>query len=335
MGLNIKDLPLDSCYISPYNVRSDPGDLTELIASIRDLGVLEPILVRQMGKQYQVIAGRRRLEAARSLGLPTIPASVLDVDDLPAIIISLIENIQRKDLTLEERVETYQTLQQLDPEFRNLHRLAEVVTVSHQKLSQDFQAYAVLRKLQPRGFTLASHLPRSAVERQQGTALPQYHLVLLHQAMATLTEAGVDPEEVDEKLAELAGLIAPLSQDRAEELIKQVKEQPESLDAPDNQPVDEPIFQQKHSASQSFAASRHRSKPARQQDEGASIAPREEPASEDAVGCVMCEHCGHHLTLLHLSDGTHQVKQQHPGETQQNGAGGVAEEQNGESPRKR
>ena len=119
MGLDIKEIPLDICYISPYNVRKDPGDLTELIDSIRDRGVLEPILVRQRGEEYQVIAGRRRLEAARIVGLQTIPASVLEVTDLQLILTSLIENIQRKDLTLAERVETYQALRLCDAEYQS------------------------------------------------------------------------------------------------------------------------------------------------------------------------------------------------------------------------
>jgi ParB/RepB/Spo0J family partition protein len=184
MTPEFKELELDSLYISPRNVRSDTGDLTELIDSIRDMGVLEPILVRQKGDEYEVIAGRRRLEAARIIGLPTIPASVLDVTDLQAIIISLIENIQRKDLTLAERVQTYQTLQQLDPDYRSQRSLAKAIRVSHRKISEDFQVYEIALKLQPYGIRVESDFPLSAPERQEGLVLPEYHAVLLHQAMA-------------------------------------------------------------------------------------------------------------------------------------------------------
>jgi ParB/RepB/Spo0J family partition protein len=229
MSPEFKELELDSLYISPLNVRRDPGDLAELIDSIRDMGVLEPILVRQKGEMYEVIAGRRRLEAARRIGLQTIPASVLEVTDLQAIIISLIENVQRKDLTLVERVQTYHVLQQLAPEYNNLDTLAEALSLSnkktsHQKISQDFQIYAVLRKLQPHGFTLASHLPPSALERQEGKALPEYHAVLIHQAMSALVEKGsVTEADADEKMVELATLIVPLSQDMAKRVIEAVK----------------------------------------------------------------------------------------------------------------
>jgi ParB/RepB/Spo0J family partition protein len=234
MGLDIRELVVESLSISDYNIRKDVGDLTGLISSITDVGVLEPILVRQKGEQYEVLAGSRRLQAARSAGHTTIPAIVHEITDLQAILVSLIENIHRKDLTLEERVETYQALQRLEPEYRNLHSLSRALSLndqklSHQKITQDFQTYEVLRKLQPRGFTLASHLPPSAAERQEGTALPQYHAVILHQAMSSLTEAGTVPEEdADEKLAELARLIAPMSQVEAKALIDALKagEQP-------------------------------------------------------------------------------------------------------------
>jgi ParB family chromosome partitioning protein len=195
MDLDIKEIPLNILYISPRNVRSDSGDLTELIASIRDMGVLEPILVRQTGEEYEVIAGRRRLEAARSIGLQTIPASVLDVTDLQAIIISLIENVQRKDLTLVERVETYQLLRQLDAEYQNHHNLAKATGFSHQRISQDFQADAIRLKLEPHGIKVASHLTTSAVERQQGRLLAEYHAVLLHQAMTYFRDAGTIPRK--------------------------------------------------------------------------------------------------------------------------------------------
>jgi ParB/RepB/Spo0J family partition protein len=294
MGLDIKEIPLDTCYISPRNVRQDSGDLTELIDSIRDMGVLEPILVRQKEEEYEVIAGRRRLEAARSIGLQTIPASVLDVTDLQAIIVSLIENVQRQDLTLAERVQTYQLLQQLEPEYRNLHRLAEVVAVSHQKISQDFQVYEVLRKLQPYDFTLASHLPPSAVERQQGTALPEYHAVLIHQAMVSSVEKGAIPEEdADEKMVELARLIAPLSQETAKELIQQVKDRPESLDMPASQQEGEPIIHLEQPPSHSHGAS----------SRGKTASKRGQ-----AGGLVTCAHCNQALSLVHRSNGTHRIK---------------------------
>ena len=78
----------------------DPVALAELSASIREHGVLQPILVRPRGNnEYQLIAGERRWRASKAAGLATIPALVEDIDDDTALEISIIENLQREDLS--------------------------------------------------------------------------------------------------------------------------------------------------------------------------------------------------------------------------------------------
>jgi ParB family chromosome partitioning protein len=86
MGLVLRDIDLEKVYISPLNVRKDPGDLSEITDSVKDVGVLEPILVRQRGDMAEVIAGSRRVKAARQAGHMTIPAIVIEVTDLEAIL---------------------------------------------------------------------------------------------------------------------------------------------------------------------------------------------------------------------------------------------------------
>ncbi len=78
----------------------EPGALAELSLSIREHGVLQPILVRPRGdNEYQLIAGERRWRASKAAGLATIPALVEDIDDDTALEISIIENLQREDLS--------------------------------------------------------------------------------------------------------------------------------------------------------------------------------------------------------------------------------------------
>ena len=77
-----------------------PRRLDELAASIREHGVLQPILVRPLGNnEFQLIAGERRWRASRAAGLQTIPALVEDIDDDTALEIAIIENLQREDLS--------------------------------------------------------------------------------------------------------------------------------------------------------------------------------------------------------------------------------------------
>ena len=101
-------MPLDRIEPNPQNPRLafDEGTLAELAASIREHGVLQPILVRPIDEnRFQLIAGERRWRATKIAGLPTIPALVEDIDDSTALEISIIENLQREDISpLDEAV---------------------------------------------------------------------------------------------------------------------------------------------------------------------------------------------------------------------------------------
>ncbi|MBI1761583.1 MAG: ParB/RepB/Spo0J family partition protein [Acidobacteria bacterium] len=105
-------IPIDRLEPNPQQPRIEFGDLEELIASIREKGVLEPLLVRpsQVGGRFMIISGERRFRAAREVGLTELPCIEMDVDDRAVAEIALIENLQRKDLTAFEEAEGLQVL---------------------------------------------------------------------------------------------------------------------------------------------------------------------------------------------------------------------------------
>ncbi len=105
-------LPLDSIAPNPFQPRKEfePGALAELEGSIREHGVLQPIVVRPSGASFQVVAGERRLRAARNVGLPAIPAVVRSVSDGQMLALALVENIQREDLNSIETARAYRDL---------------------------------------------------------------------------------------------------------------------------------------------------------------------------------------------------------------------------------
>ncbi len=106
-------LPLQFIEPNAEQPRTQLGNIEELASSVREKGVLEPILVRHIGpNRYQIISGERRYRAATMAGLDEIPAIELDVDDREQLEIALIENIQRKDLTPFEEAEGLLILQQ-------------------------------------------------------------------------------------------------------------------------------------------------------------------------------------------------------------------------------
>lgn len=107
----------------------DEGGLADLTASIRDKGVLEPIIVRKAADGYELVAGERRTRAAQMAGLTEIPAIVTDIDDREALEVSIMENLQREDLNAVEETDAVLTLLELSLDLSRtqvLHLLQEM-----------------------------------------------------------------------------------------------------------------------------------------------------------------------------------------------------------------
>jgi ParB family chromosome partitioning protein len=109
----IRMIPLDRIEPNPRQPRSELGDIQELMDSIKAKGVLEPIIVRPKGEKFEIIAGERRFVASQKLGLKEIPCIEMVVGDQEAMEISLIENLQRKDLNIFEEADGLKALMSL------------------------------------------------------------------------------------------------------------------------------------------------------------------------------------------------------------------------------
>jgi ParB family chromosome partitioning protein len=119
----VRDIPLEKIVPNPAQPRMTwhEDTLAELGASIREHGVLQPILVRPAGEEYEIIAGERRWRASKLAGKETIPAIVERFDDATALEIALIENLQREDLSpLDEAVIYKKMTGELGYSIRNL-----------------------------------------------------------------------------------------------------------------------------------------------------------------------------------------------------------------------
>lgn len=120
----LTSLPIDSIRPGKYQPRSfmDEGALDELAASIRSQGVIQPLVVREIGfGDYELIAGERRWRASRKAGLSEVPAVIKSVPDEAALAMALIENIQRQEL---DPIEEAQGLKRLIDEFGLTHEAA-------------------------------------------------------------------------------------------------------------------------------------------------------------------------------------------------------------------
>jgi ParB family chromosome partitioning protein len=105
-------VPIDLIDPNPDQPRQVMGDLSELMASIAEKGVIEPLIVRQRNDRFQIIAGERRYHSAVQVGLRELPVVIRDVDDAEVTELALVENLQRKDLTAFEEAEALQQLAQ-------------------------------------------------------------------------------------------------------------------------------------------------------------------------------------------------------------------------------
>lgn len=107
-----RKVPIDQIDPNPKQPRKnfDADAIDELASSIREHGVLEPVIVRPLAGRYELVVGERRWRAARLAGLTEIPAIVRTLSDVEALELALIENIQREDLSPLEEAETYRRL---------------------------------------------------------------------------------------------------------------------------------------------------------------------------------------------------------------------------------
>src|SRR5690606_6690476 len=109
---SIENIRLKSIKVNPYQPRKifDENAIQELSESIKEHGILQPIIVRKVGTIYEIVVGERRFRAAKMAGLVEIPAVVRQLTDEESMEMAILENLQREDLTPIEEAEAYQKL---------------------------------------------------------------------------------------------------------------------------------------------------------------------------------------------------------------------------------
>jgi len=111
-GAGVSEIDLSLIDSNPYQPRKDFSEdkLAELASSIKEHGVLQPVIVRRAGPRFHVIAGERRIRASRMAGLKQVPAIIKEADDSEMMQIAVIENVQRQDLNPVEEASAYRKL---------------------------------------------------------------------------------------------------------------------------------------------------------------------------------------------------------------------------------
>ena len=141
-------LPITSIVTNPDQPRKsfDETQLSELSDSIKQNGVLQPILVRKKGDKYEIVAGERRYQASKLAGLKEIPAIVREIDDAEVFQLALIENLQRSDLTPIEEARGYRQL--LDTKGLTQEGLAKILSKSRSAIANTLRLMDLPQEVQ-------------------------------------------------------------------------------------------------------------------------------------------------------------------------------------------
>jgi ParB/RepB/Spo0J family partition protein len=224
----VAEIPITKLFVGKINVRSVAGDITELTKSIEESGVLQPIVVRPDKDRFEIIVGSRRFAAAKAAGLKTMPAVIREMSDSEAIASSLIENIQRGNLSDEEEIEAMYRLMKLDEErYGSQRKIAKGLGLSQSTIERKFTAYGLVQKLRARGEKVTLIGSPTAVERATGEVIPIEHAEMIERAFKTEEVQKLPKQEQEQKQIELVKTIIPLNRYDARKLVDRFKMFPE------------------------------------------------------------------------------------------------------------
>jgi len=224
----MSEIELEKLFVGKCNVRKDIGDIDELVESIRQVGVLEPLIVRPApAGRYEVIVGNRRYNAAKIAGLSKVPCIVKEMSDEEAMATSLIENVQRGDITEEEIARAYSTLHNMNPKRWTQEAFARRIGKSQQWVSGIIIAYQTLVKLEAMGLAKSMKSYPKKEEREAGI-VPVEHLKEIEYAVKSEeVKKLLSEKEIEEKRVELAKEVLELPMDEAKQVIDRFKMYPE------------------------------------------------------------------------------------------------------------
>ena len=224
----LSELETSKLFVGDSNVRKTIGDLTELKLSIEEKGILEPLLVRPLKNRFEIIVGSRRYAAAKALGLKKIPVIISPMSDTEALSTSLVENVQRSDLELEEEAEGVLKLMKLDPKrFANSKSVAKVLGRSETAIRELLDAYELTHKLRESGMKIHAARAPPEEQRQSAEAIPLKHTQLVARALKTTEVKRLPAKEFERKVPEIVRAIAPLPEEDARKVVDRFKMFPE------------------------------------------------------------------------------------------------------------
>ena len=210
-------LPLSALKPGPYQPRTrmDQAALEALAESVREQGIMQPILVRKNGAQYEIIAGERRWRAAQMAGLSEVPVLLRDVEDRAVMAMALIENIQRESLNpLEEAA----GLERLIREFGMTHEAAA------KAVGRSRAAVSNLLRLLHLSKPVRELLMDGTIDMGHARALLPLPAAKQHEAAYEIADRGLSVREAERLAARLARAEAPAPKARKDRDVLRLEE---------------------------------------------------------------------------------------------------------------
>lgn len=192
----IQDLPLARIHPNRFQPRHafSSESISELAQTLREEGLLQPIIVREDGEEYEIIAGERRFRAAQSLGWEKIPAIVNNLSDQQTASLALIENLQREDLNPIDEATAYENLMELNS-------LTQAQLAKDIGKSQSYVANKLrLLKLDPQ---VQEALAQGAITARHGRALLALSSDQQKQALEQILSENLNVKQTEELVAKL------------------------------------------------------------------------------------------------------------------------------------
>lgn len=144
----VLNIPIEDIIPNRFQPRIafDENALRELAASIKEHGIIQPLVLRKLGDKYEIIAGERRYKAAKMAGLLSVPGIITIMDDRKSAEVAIVENVQRKDLTSIEEAKSYKAL--LDKGYLTQEELAKKMGLSQSAISNKLRLLNLPEKIQ-------------------------------------------------------------------------------------------------------------------------------------------------------------------------------------------
>ncbi len=147
-NMQVLNIPIEDIIPNRFQPRLsfDEAGLRELAASIKEHGIIQPLVLRRLQDKYEIIAGERRYKAAKMAGLTSVPAIISEMDDKKSAEVAIVENVQRRDLTSIEEAKSYKTL--LDKGYLTQEELAKKMGLSQSAISNKLRLLSLAPSVQ-------------------------------------------------------------------------------------------------------------------------------------------------------------------------------------------